>query len=86
MYAVGNAGLTARPFKPFTGSESGVAFNPSGHLLAVSLQDSDRIRMFSVASNGSLTSIGTPTPTGSEAGRDRVQPQREAAGGGKPGR
>ncbi len=40
MYAVGNAGLTARPFKPFTGSESGVAFNPSGHLLAVSLQDS----------------------------------------------
>lgn len=66
MYAVGNAGLTARPFKPFTGSESGVAFNPSGHLLAVSLQGSNRIRLFSVASNGSLTSIGTPTPTGSE--------------------
>jgi 6-phosphogluconolactonase len=66
MYAVGNVGLTARPFKPFTGGESGVAFNPSGHLLAVSLQDSNRIRMFSVASNGSLTSIGTPAATGSE--------------------
>ncbi len=66
MYAVGTAGLTSRGLKPFASDATSVAFNPSGHLLAVSSQFPDQIRMFSVASDGSLTGLGSPTPTGSE--------------------
>ena len=66
MYSVGNAGLAPLGFTPFTGSATSIAFNPTGNLLAVSLQSTDQIRMFSVVSNGSLTSIGSPTPTGSK--------------------
>jgi 6-phosphogluconolactonase (cycloisomerase 2 family) len=63
MYAVGSTGLTSRGFKALSDATS-IAFSPSGHLLAVSSQFPDQVRMFSVGGNGSLTGIGTPTPTG----------------------
>jgi 6-phosphogluconolactonase (cycloisomerase 2 family) len=66
MYAVGSAGLASRGFKAFPSDPTSIAFNPSGRLLAVSSQSPDEIRMFSVGTNGSLTSVGSPTPTGSK--------------------
>jgi WD40 repeat protein len=66
MYAVGSTGLTSRGFKASPSDTTSIDFSPSSHLLAVSSQFPDQIRMFSVGGNGSLTGLGTGTPTGSK--------------------